>query len=144
VPPEGHAALGGLDDVLLVEQVDVVSQHRLGDVGHEVGEQELPHRPAGPVSVDEVATAPVTEVERVDAEAGHLCVAFDHETPAFAAKALEHGRSECAFDDEPAFVKEPAHVRGGDLWDRGRHFRSPLLLGFLAEPAFSTCRSSRR
>jgi hypothetical protein len=40
VPAERHPPLGGLDDVLLVEQEDVGSERRPAHVGHERREQE--------------------------------------------------------------------------------------------------------
>src|SRR5215207_787623 len=125
VPPEGHPALGRLDDVLLVEQVDGVPERRLRGVHHEVREQEPLDRGALAVGMDEVAAAAVAEIQLVDAEAGHLPIALVDEALAFAAEGLEIGRRQGGFEDEVALVAETACVRGGDPREDDGHAASP-------------------
>jgi hypothetical protein len=64
VPGERRVGVAGLDDVLLPEQVRVLAQRRLADLGHRVAEQELPE--LGLVLVDHVAE--VALAARVDAD----------------------------------------------------------------------------
>ena len=121
VPAERHALLGCLDHVLLVEQVHVGPEHRVGHFGHPVREEEPAHCVARRVGVQEVAAAAVAEVDRVHTEARHLGVAFGHETAAFAPQRCEFGWSEGVLDDEPSFVVEVANVIGGDPRGRASH-----------------------
>ena len=111
VPAELHASLGGLDDVLLVEQVDRVAERGPGDLGHQVREQEPPDVGGRVVGVEEVAAAAVVEVERVDAEAVHLAVALVDEPVALAAQDLEIARRYGVLEDEEAVLGEAAGVR---------------------------------
>src|SRR4051794_30090736 len=121
MPAELHSVLGGLDDVLLIEQVDRVAEDRLRDFDHELGAQELFDRGALAVGVDEVAAATMVEVELVDAEAIHLAVALVNEALALAAQPLEFARGEDAVEDEEALVAEAASVLGRDVRDCDSH-----------------------
>jgi hypothetical protein len=118
VPAELHPALGGLHDVLLVEQVDGVAERRLGDLRHQLREQEPAHRGARPVGVNEVAATAVVEVERIHAEPIHLAVALVDEPLTFAAQRLEIAGAQDGLEHEEAFVAESADVFVRDAWDR--------------------------
>ena len=134
MPAEPHPALGGLHDVLLVEQVDRVAQRGPRDLGHQVGEQKALDVRALAVRVDEVAAAAVVEVERVDAVAVHLTVALVDQPAAFCTQELEIARGQDAVEDEEAVVGEAARVLG-----RMRAFAVAILLSLsVTSAAFRT------
>ena len=58
--------------------------------------------------MDEVAAPAVAEVQRVDAETGHLVVAFVDEALALTAQGLEIGRGHGVLDNEVALVAKAA------------------------------------
>ena len=114
VPAELHALLGGLDDVLLVEEIDGVAERRPRDLQHEVGEQELFDGRALAERVDEVPLAAVVEVEGVDAEPIHLAVALVDEALALVPQRLEVAWPDDALEDEEALVAEVLSLLGRD------------------------------
>src|SRR6266511_1255064 len=124
MPAELHPALGGLDDVLLVEQVDGVAERCLRDLAHQAGGQEPFDRPALAVRMDEVAAAPVVAIERDDAESIHLTVAFVDETLALTSQRVEIVGREDILEDEEALVAVLPHVLFGQGHGGKHHIRT--------------------
>ncbi|WSG62912.1 hypothetical protein OHB12_16695 [Nocardia sp. NBC_01730] len=110
VPTELHAPLGSLDNVLLVEQVRGLAQCRLRDLDHEVADQKLSDGGAAVVGVDEVAATTMIEVQPVDAEPIHFCVAFIDQALAFIAKSLQIVRTNGVLKDEESVITESTGV----------------------------------
>jgi hypothetical protein len=98
-------------------------------LGHQVGEQEVPDRGALAVRVDEVATAAVVEVKRVDTETIHLPVALVDEPLTFTTQGLEVVRQQDALEDEEALFLELASVVGRDARNGDGHGCSSCLCG---------------
>jgi hypothetical protein len=117
VPPKRHAALGGLDNVLLVAQVDGVPERCLRGLRLEIGEQEPLDRGALAVGMDELAAAAVKGVQRLDPEAAHLVVAFVDEALALGAQGLEIVRGTAPLRRRSP-RRESACVCGGEARSR--------------------------
>src|SRR3954469_12597797 len=110
VPAELHPALGGLDDVLLVEEVDRLAERGSRHLLHQLRAEEALGRLARAVGMDEVAAAPVVEVNCVDAEAVHLPVALVDEALALASQELEVAFGNGPLEDEEPLVAEGLRV----------------------------------
>ncbi|CAA9488304.1 MAG: hypothetical protein AVDCRST_MAG13-1590 [uncultured Solirubrobacteraceae bacterium] len=107
VPAEGHALLGRLHDVLLVEQQGVRAEGRAAHAGHERREEELPQRPGlARVAREEVPRAAVVELEGVHAERVHLGVLGGDEARALAAQRLELVLGQDGLEDDVALGGE--------------------------------------
>jgi hypothetical protein len=94
--------------------------------------------------MDEVTAAAATEIQRVDAETGHLVIAFVDEALALTPQSLEIGWGHGVCDDEVALVaKAAACHRHGDARNRDGH-AVPLSTRVITESALMTPVSSQQ